>query len=128
MDDRNSGRVGFAVLAPIARVGYSRTFGDRGEEDRFYGNVFVSPYSWLRLRAGAVLTEYALLSDASSEEDRDLVTSYLRAELQAYRGVRFLTELQALDTPFYSEDVRLLLGLDLRAASGEVHGGYPVGR
>lgn len=128
VDDVNTGRVGVAALAPHLRVGYSRTFGDRGDEDQFYGNVHVSPTPWLRLRAGAVLTEYALLADASGDDDRDLVTSYLRAELHAYRGVRLLTELQALDTPFYSEDVRLLLGLDLRAASGEVHGGFPVGR
>lgn len=116
--ERSSSRAGLAVLFPLGRVGYSVRMGDTGEESRFFGEIRHQALSWLEIEAQAAVLTYALLENAPADEERDLVSlaAGLRADLRP--GCRVLAQVQSLDNPFYSKDVRLLLGLDLSMARG----------
>lgn len=127
VDDQRSTRFGIAFLAPYVRVGTSFRVGDRGEQTRFYGDVHWSPREWVDLRAGATMAEYALVDDPTDDETRDLVTAYARARFHIRDGVKILTELQSLENPFYSEDVRILIGLDLAMGRGPSRFGWGAG-
>jgi hypothetical protein len=116
--DVNSSRLGLADLVPGGRIGYSVRLGDRGEESRFYGELSHRFYPWLQLGIeGSVLT-YALMSDAPVDQDRDLSTLAARARIDLRPGLRVLAEVQSMDNPFYDQDVRFLLGVDVSLARG----------
>ena len=116
--DASSSRVGLAVLVPGGRVGYSVRLGDRGEENRFYGELGHRFNPWLHLGAEASVLTYALMSDAPADQDRDLTTLAARARIDLRPGLRVLAEVQSLDNPFYDQDVRFLLGVDVSMARG----------
>jgi hypothetical protein len=116
--DRSSSRVGLAILVPGGRVGYSVRLGDRGEENRFYGELSHRLNHWLRLGAEASVLTYALMSDAPADQDRDLTTLAARARIDLRPGLRVMAEVQSLQNPFYDQDVRFLLGMDVSMARG----------
>ena len=119
VDTRESGRVAGRLLFPVGSVGYSARIGDSGEESTWIGNLGYAPLSWLKVAAGATLSTYALMEDANSEDERDLITAYGRLRAQLNTGICLTAEVQSVDSPFYSEDFRLLLGLDLVLTSAE---------
>ena len=130
VDDRNTNRVGLALIVPHARVGWSTKTGDAGRDLRFYGDVNQHLGHWLQLAAGATFSEYSLLGDEQETDeatDRELITLFGRARATLKQGVRFTLEVQSLDNPFYSEDVRLLLGLDLAMGRGASKFGWGTG-
>jgi len=121
VDEFAQTRLDGAVLFPYGRLGYSARLGDAGEESRWYGDVRWQPVPWCDLSGGAMLSTYALLKDAPSDQERDLVTLYLKALTRLRQGFDVHLELQSLENPLYSTDVRLLVGVDLalgRGASG----------
>ena len=128
LDDRSATRIGVAVLGPHARVGYSARVGDSGEESRWYGDLHAKPMSWLSLQGGAAIATYALVEDAPSDEERDLTTAFARAQLELRPGLILTAELQSLDDPFFSKDIRFLAGLDLFAGGGAARYGLGTGR
>lgn len=113
VDTRTSTRVGGAVVVPGGRVGYSARLGDSGEESTFYGDIAHQPLSWLRLGVGASVSTYALFEDAPDDDERDLTTAWGRAEIFPCSGVGVTLEGQRLENPIYSEEFRMLFGLDL---------------
>ncbi len=113
-EEQSSGEFGFALLAPHLRLGYARTYGDRATGDRIYGSLRFQPRRWWQLRAGAVASQYELLANAPSSEEREVVSSYLRSSFDLRESVRLTAEVQTVDRPFNSGDLRLLIGLDLR--------------
>jgi hypothetical protein len=127
VDDRSTNRFGLAFLAPHVRVGYSVSAGDSGEDSRWYGDVHMTLAHRVDLSAGAVYAEYALLEDAPDADVRELVTAYARARAEIQEGVRLLVELQSLENPFYKEDTRVLIGLDLAAGRGTSRYGVGTG-
>lgn len=130
VDDRSTNRVGLALLVPHARVGWSTKTGDAGDDLRFYGDVNYHVGHWLQLAGGATFSEYSLLGDEQENDeatDRELVTLFGRARATLKQGVRFTVEVQSLENPFYSEDVRLLLGLDLAMGRGASNFGWGTG-
>ena len=118
MDDRSSTRIGGAVLLPIGRIGYSARIGDTGVDDRVFGDVRSTPTEWLRLAGGATLCIYRLIDGAPETDDRRTVVAYGRVRVMPKPGVGLLAELQSLDNPFFEEDYRVLLGLDLTMGRG----------
>jgi len=58
------------------------------------------------------------MQDAPSDQDRDLTTLKVTTRVDLRPGLRLLAEVQSLDNPFYSEDVRFLMGLDVSLARG----------
>lgn len=118
VDTRASSRLGLALLLPGARIGYSVRLGDVGEESCFYGEAAWQARPWLRLAGEASYLTYALLADAPASEERDLTTLAARACARLRPGVSVTAEVQSLDTPLYSQDVRFLLGVDLAMARG----------
>jgi len=125
--ERTSSRVGAAVLVPGGRVGYSVRLGDAGEEDRLFGEFSHQVTRWLELGAEASLLTYALLQDAPADQERDLTTLAARARVDLRPGLRILAEVQSLDNPLYSEDVRFLMGLDISMARGNSRFGLDRG-
>lgn len=115
---RTSSRLGLAVLVPGGRVGYSLRLGHAGEENRFYGELQHWFTDWLQLGGEASLLTYALLEDAPADQERDLTTLAARARIELRPGLRVLAEVQSLDNPYYKEDVRFLVGLDVSMARG----------
>ena len=113
-----SSRVGVAALVPGGRVGYSVRLGDAGEENRLYGEFGRDITRHLWLGAEASLLTYALMQDAPADQERDLTTLAARARLALRPGLRVLAEVQSLDNPFYRQDVRFLVGLDVSMARG----------
>nr|MEE4266482.1 hypothetical protein [Candidatus Krumholzibacteria bacterium] len=115
---RTSTRLGLAVLYPLGRVGYSVRLGDAGEESRFYGEMRVQALRWLQLDAQASVLTYALLEDAPADDERELIAMVagFRADLRP--GMRLVGQVQSLDNPYYSQDIRVVLGLDLSMARG----------
>jgi hypothetical protein len=129
VDTRNSTRVGLAVLVPGGRVGYSVGLGDAGEENRFYGEFGGRVRPWLHLDAHATVLTYALMQDAPTDQERDLTTLAARARIDLRPGMRVTAEVQSLENPLNSKDVRFLLGVDLAMARGSSrlgldHGGW----
>jgi hypothetical protein len=125
--ERAASRIGLAVLFPLGRVGYSIQMGDAGESNRFYGEIRHQATPWLEVDAQAAVLTYALLENAPADEERDLVTlaAGLRATLR--QGCRVVAQVQSLDNPFYSKDVRVLVGLDLSMARGASNFGLGQG-
>lgn len=117
-EERVSTRLSGTLLVGIAHVGYSVRLGDAGEESRVFGDLSYRPLAWLDLAAGATLATYALLEDAPVAEERDLVTAFARVGATVRPGMHLVAEVQGLDNPFYEEDVRLLVGLDLLSGRG----------
>jgi hypothetical protein len=128
IDKQSSTRLAFALHIPYTRFGYSTRFGQAGEDSEWFGDFNLRPVRWLRFALGATFIEYALLEDAPSTEQRELVTAFGRIEATVSEGFRLLAEVQSLENPFYSEDVRLLLGLDLGAGGGTSRFGLGAGR
>jgi len=129
VDTRTSSRVGLAVLVPGGRVGYSVRLGDAGEENRFYGELGGNVTRWLWLDAHATVLSYALMQDAPTDQERDLTTLSARARFNLRPGLRVTAEVQSLSNQLFSDDVRLLLGVDLAMARGSSrtgldHGGW----
>ena len=118
LDTRISSRVGLALLMPSARVGYSVRVGDAGEENSLYGEAGWQVVPWLRLEGEASYLTYALIADAPASDERDLTTIAARARAQLRPGLDVTAEVQRLDNPLYSSDVRFLLGVDLAMARG----------
>ncbi len=118
VNDRMSSRVGLAALVPGGRVGYSARLGDAGEESRIYGELAGQVTSWLELDGQATFLTYALFADAPADQERDLTMFSLRARANLRRGLRATVEIQSLDNPLFSKDVRLLVGVDLAMARG----------
>ncbi len=128
VDDRSSTRLGLALLLPYGRVGYSTRFGDTGEEDRWYGDLGISPTDWLRLEGGASISAYALLEDAPDDLERDLISGYGRLRVDIRQGADLILEIQTIENPVYEEDIRFLAGLDLTAAGGTAWSALGPGR
>ncbi len=129
MDNRSASRMGLALLVPGGRVGWSVRLGDRGEEDRFYGEYGRAVTRWLRAEAAATFQTYALLSDAPTDLDRELTTFSARIRARLRPGLRLVAEVQSLDNPLYSKDMRFLCGIDLTRSGGAIasglgHGGW----
>lgn len=118
VEERTSARVGGALLVPGGRLGYSARVGDMGEEGRWYGDLSVRVARWLRAEAGATFTTYALFEDAPESEERDLTTAFGRLRATPRPGLGVTVEVQSLENPVSSEDVRLLAGLDLVMGRG----------
>jgi hypothetical protein len=118
VDERTATRVGAAVLVPIGRLGYSVRFGDAGEEDRWYGDVAWAARPWLRVEGSASFATYALLEDAPEADERDLTSATIGVRATPRPGMDVTLEVQSLDNPGYSEDVRVLAGLDLTMGRG----------
>jgi hypothetical protein len=130
IDERNTNRIGLALIVPHARVGWSTKSGDAGKDLRFYGDVNYHFGHWLQLSGGATFSEYSLLGEEQENDEdaeRELVTLFGRARVRLTEGVRFMAEAQSLENPFYSEDVRLLLGLDLAMGRGASNFGWGAG-
>lgn len=130
VDDRNTNRVGLALLVPHARVGWSTKSGDAGDDLRFYGDLNYHFGHWLQVSGGATFSEYSLIGEEQESDeanDRELVTLFARARATLKQGVRCTLEVQSLENPFYSEDVRLLLGLDLAMGRGASNFGWGTG-
>jgi hypothetical protein len=115
---RTSARVGATLLTPYGQVGYSARLGDSGEESRWFGDVAWRARPWLSLEGGATFLTYALLADAPQSEERDLTTLFGRVRMWPRAGLGLTLELQRLENPFYTKDVRFLAGLDLAAGCG----------
>lgn len=124
VDSRTSTRLGGALLVPDGRLGYSARLGDSGEESTFYGDYSRRLMPWLRLGAGASVSTYALFKDAPEEEERDLTTAWGRMVLTPRPGIGLTVEGQRVENPAFSEDVRLLVGLDLSAGGGNLPAGW----
>ncbi|MHB8080264.1 MAG: hypothetical protein ACYDIE_13530 [Candidatus Krumholzibacteriia bacterium] len=118
VDTRASSRVGLALLLPHGRLGYSVRTGDAGEENSFYGEAAWQACRWLRLEGEASYLTYALIADAPASDERDLTTLVARACARLRPGLDVTAEVQRLDNPLYSSDVRCLLGVDLALARG----------
>jgi hypothetical protein len=118
VDDRKNGAVGVGFIAPHLRVGVGYMSGDSGETTRFYGDVDWTFAHRIDVAAGASFESYGVVPDPTDDELRDLVSYYARGEVLILPGVEFMSELQILDNPIYSSDVRLLVGLDLMAGRG----------
>jgi hypothetical protein len=118
IDERKTGQIGAAFLAPHLRLGAGFLGGDAGEQVRVFGDVDWAFAHRLDLSAGAAFVEYAIVEDPADSQMRDLTTYYARAKLMIVPGAELMTELQVLDNPFYNHDVRLLVGLDLSAGRG----------
>lgn len=115
---RSSSRLGLALLLPDARLGWSVRFGDAGEENSLYGEAGWQVGRWLRLEGEASYLTYALIADAPAADERELTTLAARARARLRPGLDVTAEVQRLDNPFYSSDVRFLLGVDLAMARG----------
>ena len=126
VDDRSSSRLGTAVLLPGGRVGYSVRLGDNGEENRFYGGYSAQVRPWLRAEGEATFQTYALFTDAPESSERELVTVSARLRARLRPGLRVMAEIQSLDNPFYSRDIRFLCGVDLARGGGTAD--YGLGR
>lgn len=124
---RSSSRIGLAAILPMGRLGYSLRLGDAGEESRFYGEVRIKAFPWLELDAQASILSYALLEDAPANEEHDLKTLAAGFRAQLRPGFRVVGQVQSLDNPFYSQDVRFLLGIDLSMARGTSNFGLGQG-
>lgn len=118
VDERTSARIGAAFLAPIGRVGYSMRVGDAGEESQMYGDVSVAATPWLRVEGGATFASYALLENAADSDERDLTTAFGRLRATPRQGLGVTLEVQSLDDPLFSQDVRVLGGVDLVMGRG----------
>lgn len=118
VDEKTSTHLGGAVLFKHGRVGYAQRIGDAGESSRWYGYFGHRVLRWLQVDGGASLSTYALLENAPEAEERDLTTLFGRLTARLRDGLRLHAEVQGLDNPIYSEDVRLLLGLDLDIGRG----------
>jgi hypothetical protein len=118
VDTRASSRVGLALLMPNARLGYSVRFGDAGEENSLYGEAGWQAAPWLRIEGEASYLIYALIADAPASDERDLTTLAARVRARLRPGLDLTAEVQRLDNPLYSSDVRCLLGVDLAMARG----------
>ena len=118
VDERSSSRLGLAVLVPGGRVGYALRTGHAGEENRFFGEIGRHLQPWLWIEGSATFLTYALLEDAPTAAERELTTLAARVRADLRPGLRVLAEVQSLDNPLYSEDVRLLLGVDLALGRG----------
>jgi hypothetical protein len=127
VDERTATRLGAALLFPYGQVGYSARIGDAGEESSWYGFLRWLPVGWLSLDGGATLSTYALLQDAPDSDQRDLTTIYARARARVRDGLRVSAEVQSLDNPVYSKDVRLLLGVDVDMGRGASRFGLDQG-
>ncbi len=111
-------RIGLLAHFPYGQLGYSARLGDAGEESRWIGDLRYVLGGWWDLRAGAMLSTYALFKDAPANEERDLVTLYLRSIMHLRRGFNLHLEVQSLENPQYQEDVRFLIGIDLALSGG----------
>ncbi|MBC8425814.1 hypothetical protein H8E07_17010 [bacterium] len=118
VDERSSRRLGAALLLPDLRVGYSLRLGDAGEESCFYGDVSRRVLPWLWVGGQASLVTYALFEDAPADQERELTTLACRLRAELRPGLQLLAEVQSVENPFYAEDVRFLLGLNLSMARG----------
>lgn len=127
IDERRTGQVGAALLAPHVRLGVAMLGGDAGEQFRIYGDVDYVYRETVDLAAGASFIEYALVEDPTSDQQRDLTTYFARAAWTFTPGARLSTELQVLNNPIYDSDVRLLVGLDLFAGGGASRYGLGTG-
>jgi len=128
VDERTSSRVEVAALVPNGRIGYSARLGDTGEETGWFGELGVRPVDWLFASAGASLVTYALLEDAPEEEERELITAFGALRLDLRPGLAAHLEIQSVEDPSFSEDLRVLLGLDLVAGRGASRFGLDRGR
>ncbi len=124
VDSRSSTRLGGALLVPGGRLGYSVRLGDSGEESTFYGDYSRRLMRWLRIGGGAYVSTYALFKDAPEDEERELTTAWGRMVLTPRPGVGITVEGQRVENPFFSEDNRLLVGLDLSAGGGRLPSGW----
>jgi len=127
VDDRDTDRFGLAVLVPYVRVGLAATSGDAGEDFRWYGDAHYRFFDRVDVSAGAVFAEYALVEDAPDDLTRELVTAFARARVELVDGLRLRAEVQSLENPLFSEDTRVLLGLDLMAGRGATRFGLGSG-
>jgi hypothetical protein len=118
VDERRNGGLGAAFIAPHVRVGTGYLSGDAGQTLRFYGDVDWTFAHRLDVAAGAAFESYGVIPDPNDNQLRDLATYYVRGEYKIIPGLEFMSELQVLDNPVYSSDVRLLVGLDLMAGRG----------
>lgn len=118
VDERRTGQVGAAVIAPHLRLGVGVLGGDATQQFRIYGDIDYVFLDRVDVAAGANFVEYALVEDPTSAEKRELTSYFARAAWEFVPGARLSTELQVLDNPVYDSDVRLLVGLDLFAGRG----------
>jgi len=127
VDERKETQIGAAFLAPHLRAGLALLDGDAGEQLRFYGDVNWTFAERLDTAAGVSFTNYALVPDPTSDQERDLTSMFARAGYRIAPGAELMTELQYLDNPFYKSDVRVLVGLDLMAGRGASRLGFGSG-
>lgn len=118
VEERTSTRVGGAILVPVGRVGYSVRIGDSGEENRWYGDAGWDILRWLRVEASASFSTYAILEDAPELEEHDLTSASARLRAVPRPGLGVVLEVQSLDNPLVSEDIRVLGGVDLTMGRG----------
>lgn len=128
VDERTSARLELAALVPLGRIGYSARLGDTGEETGWFGHLGVRPVDWLFASAGASLVTYALFEDAPEDEERELITAFGALRLDLRPGLAAHLEVQSVENPSFSEDLRVLLGLDLVAGRGASRFGLDRGR
>ena len=74
-----------------------------------------------------MLSTYALMKDAPDDQERDLVTLYLRSLTRLKQGFDVHLELQSLENPLYSTDIRFLVGIDLALGRGASRTGLGTG-
>ena len=118
VDGEDWTRLTLAFLYPYGRIGALTRFGYAGEEVGVFGDFYIRALTWLRLGLGANYFEYALVENAPSADARDLTTVFARAEVRLRTGMDFIVEFQGLENPLYSEDFRILAGLDLTMGRG----------
>lgn len=118
VDTRSTAHIGGLLGFYWVRAGYAVRVGDSGEEDRWYGDLNFQATNWLLLQGGAALSTYALLENAPSDDERDLVTAFARVRADLRPGLRLTAEVQGLENPNYDEDIRFLVGLDLSMGRG----------
>ena len=118
VDTRSANRTGLAVLMPFGRVGWSVHRGDVGDDSGLYGDLGGRLNSWLRAEGSASILSYTLLQDDPLEEERVVTTlaGRLRADLKP--GMQVTAEIQRIETPVHTHDVRFLLGVNLAASGG----------
>jgi len=123
VEDTESGHVSWAVLFPYGRVGYLRRTGERGEADRWTGDLGFGLLPWLRFDGGVTAETYALFDTIEEETDeQDLISGFARLRANVTEGFSLVVEGQDRTTPELTEDWRLLFGAELTVGMGSPAG------
>jgi hypothetical protein len=127
VDERGSTHLGLAAVLPLGRVGWSVRSGDAGDENGLYGEVGARLADWLHVAGTASHLTYSFWENDPLTDDHAIttLTARLRADLKP--GLRVTAAIQRLETPDTAHDVRLLLGVNLSAASGAARFGLTEG-